>query len=155
MKEHGAWVSEMVKADLSIQTVTATSVHFLMTRQMATVNLPIFKATLTLATGSTIPNTDMESRLGPATILSTQGNSPTAKSMDKENTNGQMAASTMENSLKEFSTAKERTILQNSRKLTPASSKMGQLMASVVKTTKMDVYISGISKMVRKMAPAR
>jgi len=96
---------------------------------MAKVNLPIFKAMLTMATGSTIPNTDMESRLGPATIQSTQGNSLTAKSTDKENTNGQMAATTMENFLKEFSTAKERTILQSSRKLTPVSSKTGQWMA--------------------------
>ena len=55
----------------------------------------------------------MESRLGPATIQSTQGNSLTAKSTDKENMNGQMAATTMENFLKEFSTAKERTILQS------------------------------------------
>jgi hypothetical protein len=145
----------MVKGDLSIQTVTATSVHSLMTRQMATVNLPIFKAMLTMATGSMINNTDMESRLGPATIQSTQGNSPTAKSTDKESTNGQMAAITMENSLKEFSTAKERTILQSSRKLTPVISKTGQWMASVVKTTKMDVYSSVISKMVRNMAAVR
>jgi len=58
--------------------------------------------------------------------------------MDKVDTNGQMAATTMENSLKEISMVKERIILQSYRKLTMVNSKMGRWMAKVEKTTKMD-----------------